>query len=118
MKIDIEGAEVASVMATSDRIFSRVDQLAMEIHGVSEQFLDLVRKLKRTFHVVHLHYNNQACSNRYKPFPAWAYQVLLVNKRLVVIDREAPPPSLPRPLDASDYPLGHECQTPWPIEPE
>jgi hypothetical protein len=118
VKIDIEGAEVGSLMATSNRVLDRFDQLAMEIHGVGPQFLDLVRKLKRTFRLVHLHYNNQACSNRYQPLPAWAYQVLFVNKRIAVVKPDAAPPTLPNPLDASDYPQGHECQTPQTIDPE
>jgi len=117
MKIDIEGAEQASVMATPDSVLDRVDQLAMEIHGTDARFLELIRKLKRTFHVVHLHYNNQACSVRYKPLPAWAYQVLLVNKRIGTLAAGKPAPTLPNPLDAPDYSMGHDCQTPWPIEP-
>jgi hypothetical protein len=66
--------------------------------------------LKRTFHPVHLHFNNQACSVRYKPFPASAYQVLFVNKRIGTADRSLPRPTLPHPLDAPDYALGRECQ--------
>ena len=62
VKIDVEGAELASLLATSDGVLGRIDQLAMEIHGTDGRFLELVRKLKRTFHVVHLHFNNQACS--------------------------------------------------------
>jgi hypothetical protein len=115
MKIDVEGAELPSLTATSARVLDRIDQLAMEIHGADDDFLRLVRKLKRTFYVVHLHFNNQACSIRYRPMPAWAYQVLLVNKRIGVLDRGAAPPTLPHPLDAPDYALGRECQTP--IEP-
>lgn len=111
-KIDIEGAELDSLMATSDAVLARIDQLAMEIHGTDRQFLTLVRKLKRTFHPVHIHYNNQACTPRFKPFPAWAYQVLFVNKRIGILDRVQRPPILPHPLDAPDYSMGKDCQTP------
>jgi hypothetical protein len=117
VKIDVEGAELDSLLATPDRVFDRIDQLAMEIHGANGRFLDLVRKLKRRFHLVHLHFNNQACSVRYRPLPAWAYQVLLVNKRIGVLDRTSPTPTLPNVADAPDYPLGHDCQVPEPIEP-
>ncbi len=110
VKMDVEGAELESLLATSDRVLDRMDQLAMEIHGTDERFLALVRKLKRTFHLVHLHYNNQACSPRYRPLPAWAYQVLLVNKRIGVRDPTRPAPTLPHPLDAPDYSLGRDCQ--------
>ena len=116
-KIDVEGAELQSLLATSDGVLARIDQLAMEIHGTDRRFLEMVRKLKRTFHLVHIHYNNQACTVRFKPFPAWAYQVLFVNKRIGVLDRVQRAPVLPHPLDAPDYALGKECQTPGPIEP-
>ena len=39
MKIDVEGAELESLLATSDRVLERMDQLAMEIHGADERFL-------------------------------------------------------------------------------
>jgi hypothetical protein len=110
VKIDVEGAELASMMASSDLVLERFDQLAMEVHGADRRFLDLIRKLKRTFHLVHVHFNNQACSVRYAPLPAWAYQVLFVNKRIGVLDPSAPPPPLPHPLDAPDYVMGHDCQ--------
>lgn len=112
VKMDVEGAELESLLATPDRVLERMDQLAMEIHGADERFLRLVRKLKRTFHLVHLHYNNQACSQRYRPLPAWAYQVLFVNKRMGVRDPTRPAPTLPNALDAPDYSLGRDCQAP------
>jgi hypothetical protein len=110
MKIDIEGAEVDSLAAAPDRLLDRIDQLAMEIHGTEPRFLDLVRRLKRRFHLVHLHFNNQACGVPYRPLPAWAYQVLFVNKRIGVLDPARPRPTLPHPLDAPDYALGRDCQ--------
>ena len=71
VKIDIEGAELDSLLATPDSVLQHIDQLAMEIHGADKRFLRMVRKLKRTFHPVHIHFNNaQACTVRYKPFPA------------------------------------------------
>jgi hypothetical protein len=115
VKIDIEGAELASLLATPDSVLQRIDQLAMEIHGADKHFLRMVRKLKRTFHPVHIHFNNQACTVRYKPFPAWAYQVLFVNKQIAVVDSHLRRPTLPHPLDAPDYSLGRDCQTP--LEP-
>jgi hypothetical protein len=110
VKIDIEGAELDSILATPARYFDKVDQLAMEIHGTDARFLQLVRRLKRRFHLVHVHFNNQACGVRYRPLPAWAYQVLLVNRRIGVVDPANPRPVLPNPLDAPDFALGHDCQ--------
>ncbi len=118
VKIDVEGAELESVMATPQSVLERFDQLAMEIHGTDRRFLALVRRLKRTFHLVHVHYNNQACTVlKSRPLPAWAYQVLFVNKRVGVVDPSKPAPALPNALDAPDYLLGHDCQVPGAIEP-
>lgn len=111
VKIDVEGAELDSLLATPDRVLDRIDQLAMELHGTDRKYLKLVRKLKRLFHPVHLHFNNQACTGRFKPFPAFAYQVLFVNKRIGIPDPSSPMPSLPHPLDARDYAFGRDCQT-------
>ena len=110
VKIDIEGAELASLSATPTSVLNRIDQLAMEIHGTDERYLQLVRRLKQHFYLVHLHYNNQACSVRYRPLPAWAYQVLFVHKRIGVLDPSSPAPTLPHALDAPDYALGRDCQ--------
>ena len=115
VKIDVEGAELASLMTTPARVLDRIDQLAMEIHGTDERFLGLVRKLKQQFHLVHLHFNNQSCSVRFKPLPAWAYQVLFVNKRIGIVDPSRPTATLPHPLDAPDYALGGDCQETWPL---
>jgi hypothetical protein len=117
VKIDVEGAELESLMATPEGVLDRIDQLALEIHGTDRRYLDLVRRLKRTFHPVHIHFNNQACSVRYSPMPAWAYQVLFVNKRIGVLDPAVPAAVLPHPLDAPDYALGHDCQIQGTIEP-
>jgi len=111
MKMDIEGAEWDSLLETPDEVLARIDQLAMELHGVDERrYLEVVRKLKRTFHLVHLHFNNHACQTGIKPFPASAYQVLWVNKRIGTLDPSARPPRLPLPIDAPDNPRVSDCQ--------
>jgi hypothetical protein len=117
MKIDIEGAELDSLMSTSDRVLDRIDQLAMEIHGTNRKFVELVRRLKRRFYLVHLHFNNQACGVRYSPLPAWAYQVLFVNKRIGRVDPGVATPILPHPLDAPDYVYGADCQIHGEVNP-
>jgi hypothetical protein len=116
VKIDVEGAELESLMATSDRVLARIDQLAMEIHGANARYLELVRKLKRTFHVVHIHFNNSVCSPRWDPLPARAYEVLLVNKRIAIVDPSLPRPVLPNALDTPDNLLKVDCQVTGPLE--
>lgn len=111
LKIDVEGAEWDSLMATPDASLERIDQMPMEMHGTDEQrFLDTIRKLKRTFYVVNLHYNNWACSADVAPLVATAYQVLLVNKRLGVLDPSVRPPAPSSPLNAPDNPKAPECK--------
>ena len=110
VKIDIEGAEVDSLMSVSGRQLDEMDQLAMEIHGTDARFLRLVRLLKRYFYLVHVHFNNQSCGVRYRPMPAWAYQVLFVNKRIGILDPSGRRPVLPHPQDAPDFAIGRDCQ--------
>jgi hypothetical protein len=112
VKIDVEGAELESLLATPDAVLERFDQLAMEIHGANRDFLEMVRKLKRTFHVAHLHFNNSACAVRWAPLPSRAYEVLFVNKRIGIHDPSLPRPVLPHPLDAPVTLIRPDCQAP------
>jgi hypothetical protein len=111
LKIDVEGAEWDSLMQTPDSVLERIDQMPMELHGVNRpRFLETIRKLKRTFYIVNLHYNNWGCSGEIAPFLAPAYQVLLVNKRVGVLDPSVPAPAPPSPLNAPDNPKRPECR--------
>ena len=110
VKIDVEGAEWDALMATSDAVLERIDQLPMELHGSHDRrFLRVVQKLKRTFYVVNLHFNNHSCDTETAPFPSRAYQVLLVNKRVGVLDTAARTPSASA-LNAPDNPQLPDCQ--------
>lgn len=114
VKMDVEDSEWDSLMATPDEVLERIDQLPIEFHGANEQrFLDTIRKLKRTFHVVSLHFNNHACTPDAAPLPAWAYQALLVNKRLGELDPTRPgrqPGSPPDAPDSPDLKSWPDCQ--------
>jgi hypothetical protein len=111
MKIDVEGAEWESLMAAPDEVLERVDQLAIEFHGVKqERYLDVVRRLKRFFHVAHVHFNNYSCETGLAPFPAWAYEVLFVNRKLDDEDRSKTPGGL-LPIDSPNNPSLPDCQT-------
>jgi len=110
VKIDVEGAEWDALLATPDDVFSRIDQLPMELHGSHDRrFLRLIQKLKRTFYVVNLHFNNYSCSSETAPFPSRAYQVLLVNKRIGVLDLAAETAAVSA-LNAPDDPEMPDCQ--------
>jgi hypothetical protein len=111
VKMDVEGAEWDSLLATPDEVLVRIEQIPMELHGTDDpRFLDVVRKLKRTFYLVHIHFNNMACTPAVEPFPAFAFQVLFVNKRIGRLDALAPDPTLPNPADAPDNPGIPDCQ--------
>lgn len=111
LKIDVEGAEWDSLLATSEAVLDKIEQMPMELHGVNEpRFLDLVRKLKRQFYLVSVHYNNYACTPRAEPLPARAYQVLFVNKRVAELDPSTPGRVPGTPPDAPDNPNAPDCQ--------
>jgi hypothetical protein len=112
VKMDVEGAEWESILETPDDVLARIDQLVFEFHGVSytDRYLEVLGKLKRTFEIVHLHFNNYACVGAGAPFPAWAYEVTMVNKRLADVDR-AGKVTLPNALDAPNLPGVPDCQT-------
>lgn len=110
MKIDVEGAEWDTFWKTPDSVFERIDQLAVEFHGADKPHsLEVVQKLKRIFYIANLHFNNYSCTTRTPPFPAWAYEVLFVNKKLGVLD-----PAHTRPVlnaaNAPNNPDLNDCQ--------
>ncbi len=110
LKMDVEGAEWDAFLQTPDAVLERIDQLVVEMHGTADaRYVTAVRRLKRFFHIAHLHFNNFSCWNGLEPFPAWAYEVLLVNKRLAV-GKIADPPASPHPLDAPNNLRAADCQ--------
>jgi hypothetical protein len=117
MKMDVEGAEWDSLLAAPDSLLRQIDQLAIEFHWVQDggswvhdpRYLRLVERLKRHFHVAHLHFNNFSCVDGLRPFPAWAYEVLFVSKRLGTTDGSGAPPTA-RALDAPNNALAPDCQ--------
>jgi hypothetical protein len=113
IKMDIEGAEWQSLLAAPDELFQSIPQLAMEMHGFDDpKIVEVLRKLKRNFYLVNLHFNNWSCTSKAAPLPAWAYQVLWVNKRLGILDPSVPIPAPMSPLNAPDSPTWPDCQLP------
>lgn len=111
MKIDVEGAEWDSIMATPDAVLEKIVQMPMELHGTDEaKFVAVIRRLKRQFHLVNLHFNNWSCSSAARPLPALAFQVLWVNKKVGMLDPDGASPASMSPLNAPDHPGGADCQ--------
>jgi len=117
VKIDVEGAEWESLLATPDAVLDTFVQMPMELHlrGSPDEsrFLTLVRRLKEKFYLVNLHFNNYpiACTSEDDPLPSRAFQTLWVNKRIAILDPEAPSPTPPSPLNAADDPKSPECRS-------
>ena len=111
IKMDIEGAEWDSLFAAPDELLASIPQIAMEMHGFDDpKILEVIRKLKRHFYLVNLHFNNWSCTPKAAPLPAWAYQVQWVNKRIGVPDSTVIMPAPMSPLNAPDSPTWPDCQ--------
>jgi hypothetical protein len=110
VKVDVEGAEWDSFLLTPDAVFEHIDQLVVEFHGVGDdRFPAAVEILKRFFYVAHVHFNNYSCDPSLAPFPAAAYEVLFVNKRVGMVDGSQGTWG-PHALDAPNKPDGPDCQ--------
>lgn len=116
VKMDVEGAEWDALAALPGEALARIDQLVVEFHHVDqERFVDVMRRLKEHFHIANLHFNNYSCDHRLAPFPAWAYEVLLVNTRLARLAPGGGPPDA-SPLDRANTLTLPDCQ-PAPVSP-
>ena len=112
MKIDVEGAEWDSFLSAQDSVFEQIDQLDVEFHHVEDpKYIDTLRRLKRFFYIAHVHYNNFSCDPALRPFPSWAFEVLLVNKRIAMTDG-SPASAGPAGVDAANNPSWPDCQAP------
>lgn len=118
LKIDVEGAEWNTLLSAPDDMMERIDQMAVEFHWMQdgstrwlhdEKYVSVVKRLKEFFEIAHVHFNNASCIKGLEPFPTWAYEVLLVSKRLAVVDRSRSVAGL-HPLDAPNNPSFPDCQ--------
>jgi len=113
IKMDIEGAEWDSLLAAPNELLASIPQIAMEMHGFDDpKILEVLRKLKRNFYLVNLHFNNWSCTPKAAPLPAWAYQTHWVNKRIGLLDPTAPVPAPTSRLNAPDSTTWPDCQLP------
>ena len=112
MKMDVEGAEWEAFLTAPHDVLARIDQLVVEFHGTDQRrFLNAVRRLKQYFHVANLHMNNHSCDPAQAPFPAWAYEVLFVSRRLASAHEGSAPVPAAQPLDATNTSTVADCQT-------
>jgi hypothetical protein len=110
IKMDVEGAEWDSIMATSDDVLANVDQFIFEFHGADEQkFVDEIKKLKKTFHLVWLHYNNYECSKKFKPLEGRVFEILFVNKKIGTVDPKGTPHAMGSAPDMPNNPNAKDC---------
>jgi hypothetical protein len=111
VKMDVEGSEWDAFWATPDEILNDIDQLVVEFHGVDQlKYIQVLKKLKRLFYLVNVHYNNYSCGNQMQPVPAWAYEVLFVNKRIAKLAKAQPASYRHSPLDSPNNPSVRDCQ--------
>jgi hypothetical protein len=109
MKIDVEGAEWDAFLLTPDSALSQIDQLDVEFHGVDDpKYVAAMRRLKQFFYIAHVHYNNFSCDSSLAPFPSWAFEVLLVNKRIATSDGSPAAPATK--IDSPNNTLTPDCQ--------
>jgi hypothetical protein len=110
MKIDVEGAEWEAFLFAPDSTLSQLDQIDVEFHHVEDpKYVEAIRRLKQFFYVAHVHYNNFSCDPLADPFPAWAFEVLLVNKRIAMSDGSPAPPA--SGVDAPNNGAAADCQS-------
>jgi hypothetical protein len=111
VKMDVEGAEWDALLATPDPVLAMIDQLIVEFHGNDDaRFSNTMEKLKRHFYLAHFHANNVGCFAGVQPFTSWANEVLLVNKRIGVLEASGGIPNLPNELDAPNDISKPDCQ--------
>ena len=110
LKMDVEGAEWSTLLSAPDALLQRIDQMAVEFHGVEgDKSAAVVQRLLEFFEVAHIHFNNVTCYSGMDPLRAWAYEVTFVNKRLAKVDPTSRADGV-HPLDAPNNPLFPDCQ--------
>src|SRR5207247_5360617 len=64
IKMDIEGGEWDSLLAAPDEVLASIPQITMEMHGFDDpKIVEVLRKLKRIFYFVILHFLYWSCKH-------------------------------------------------------
>lgn len=110
MKIDVEGAEWDAFLAAPENVLQQIAQLDVEFHHVEDpKYVEALQRLKRFFYIAHVHFNNFSCDPALRPFPSWAFEALLVNKRIATTDGK-PAPAAGSGIDAANNAAAPDCQ--------
>jgi hypothetical protein len=107
LKMDIEGAEYASLSACPDQCFRRISQVILELHNIALENADvikLLRKLNRQYLLMHVHANNFGEVRGYEGVCVpTVIEITMLNKRHctgAAESREEFPTALDRPNDS------------------
>jgi hypothetical protein len=111
LQIDIEGSEYECLLATSDQTLAKFRFIVLELHDLRSAFTrsgltliqSLVRKLKATHEIVHLHPNN-CCGGVFDGDLVWPEVLELTLIRKDRISEMISPVELPHPLDRDNTP--------------
>ena len=106
LQIDIEGAEYECLLATSDQTLARFRFIVLELHDLRSAFTrsglillkSLLRKLKATHEIVHLHPNN-CCGGVFEGDVVWPEVLELTLIRKDRVTKILGPAELPHHLD-------------------
>jgi hypothetical protein len=111
VKMDVERAEWDSLKVTPDDVLAKISQLVVEFHGVDDdRFVDVMHRLKKHFYFVDIHFNNHTCINWARPFPAYVFEALLVNKKIAELDRSGAKPIYPNRKHQPNNLRRRDCQ--------
>lgn len=124
VKMDVEKAEWDSILVTPDAILNNIDQLVVEFHICIdckadfheidlEKYIQVIQKLKKTFYIVNVHFNNYSCFKGFEPFLGTVFEVLFVNKRIGLMNKNESKRISPNPLDVPNSPERKDCQAGW-----
>lgn len=87
LKVDIEGAEYAAMLAAPDYLFRSIAQITIELHDVcpdNHRVLRLLEKLKRMYLIVHVHGNNYGGALEYCGIPVpKVLEITFVNRNAI-----------------------------------
>lgn len=118
LKIDIEGGEYEAFRYLPIDYLDYFDQIILEAHfgDIYPEFwgnLDMFRSLSDKFISVNYHINNFGCFDQdvmqYRAIPALAFEVTLINKKLITINSPTRSFRL-HPLNTPNKADGSDCQ--------